>query len=31
MKYGFGVIGVSIGYRLAKWGIYTPKIYKKQT
>ena len=29
MKYGFGVIGVSIGYRLAKWGIYTSKIYKK--
>ena len=28
MKYGFGVIGVSIGYRLAKWGLYTPKIYK---
>jgi glycosyltransferase involved in cell wall biosynthesis len=29
MKYGFGVIWVSIGYRLAKWGIYTPIIYKK--
>jgi hypothetical protein len=28
MKYGFGVIGVSIGYRLAKWGLHTPKIYK---
>ena len=28
MKYGFGVIGVSIGYRLAKWGLYTQKIYK---
>jgi len=29
-QYGFGVIGVSIGYRLAKWGLYKPKIYKQK-
>lgn len=28
MKYGFGVLGVSIAYRLAKWRIFTPRIYK---
>ncbi len=27
MKYGLGVIGVSVGYRLAKWGLFRSKIY----
>lgn len=28
VKYGLGVVGVSIGYRFAKWGLFTPSIYK---
>jgi hypothetical protein len=27
VKYGLGVVGVSLGYRLAKWGIRKNKIY----
>lgn len=27
VKYGLGVLGVSIQYRLAKWGISSPKIF----
>ncbi|MEI8192443.1 MAG: glycosyltransferase family 2 protein [Flavobacteriia bacterium] len=28
VKYGLGVVGVSIGYRFAKWGLFIPSIYK---
>ncbi len=28
VTYGLGVLGVSFKYRLAKWGIYTDKIFK---
>jgi hypothetical protein len=28
VEYGIGVLGVSIKYRLAKWKIYTSKIFK---
>lgn len=28
VQYGLGVIGVSLGYRFAKWGLFTPGIYK---
>ncbi|MEN9303836.1 MAG: hypothetical protein RL264_2265 [Bacteroidota bacterium] len=28
VKYGLGVLGVSVKYRLAKWGLYTDKIFK---
>lgn len=28
IEYGFGVLGVSIQYRLAKWGIWKSKIFK---
>jgi glycosyltransferase involved in cell wall biosynthesis len=28
VKYGLGVVGVSVGYRFAKWGLFTPSIYK---
>mgnify|MGYP000722078603 CR=1 FL=1 len=27
VKYGLGVVGVSLGYRLAKWGIRKNNIY----
>lgn len=30
VKYGLGVVGVSIGYRFAKWGIFIPNIYKSK-
>ncbi len=30
VKYGLGVVGVSIGYRFAKWGLFTPSIYKSK-
>lgn len=29
VKYGIGVVGVSLSYRLAKWGLLKPKIYNK--
>jgi len=29
MKYGLGVIGTAIGYRLNKWKLLTSKIYHK--
>ncbi|MBS3913170.1 MAG: glycosyltransferase family 2 protein [Bacteroidetes bacterium] len=30
VKYGFGVLRVSFGYRLYKWGFYTPAFLKKR-
>ena len=27
LRYGFGVLGVSIGYRLHKWGLVKERIY----
>jgi hypothetical protein len=29
LTYGFGVLGVSVSYRLARWGIFKSVIYKK--
>jgi glycosyltransferase involved in cell wall biosynthesis len=31
VRYGFGVLGVSIAYRLARWGLLRPRLFRRET